>query len=214
MLKNRTTWFMMAVMAFMLIFTVIVYPSLPDELPVHWGFDGQVNHTMPKAQAVLVIPGIGILLFGIMHIVPKVDPRRENYEKFASSYLRLREAAIVFIAAMHVMLLTNYDNPKAMVKLALFAAALFFAVIGNEAGRFKQTWFTGFRTPWTLSDERVWRQTHRVGARWMVGTGIANMLLLLLLPLSLAGIFFMASVIGVSSGIVVYSYVLYQRLNG
>ena len=42
-----------------------------------------------------------------------------------------------------------------------FAVLLFFA--GVLMGKAQSNWFIGIRTPWTLSDNRVWEQTHRIG---------------------------------------------------
>jgi uncharacterized membrane protein len=110
-------------------------------------------------------------------------------------------------------MLTQYDNPMGMMRLIMFGVSLFFAVIGNEMGRFRQTWFTGIRTPWTLADERVWQKTHRVGARWFFGAGVLNMITALILPVPLMGIIFMITVFGVTAGIIIYSYVVYRHIN-
>ena len=84
---------------------------------------------------------------------------------------------------------------------------------GNDMGRFRQNYFAGIRTPWTLADERVWRKTHRVGARWMMMVGVFDMILIPILPLPLAGIVFLVSILGVMFAIMGYSYIVYRDLN-
>jgi uncharacterized membrane protein len=67
----------------------------------------------------------------------------------------------------------------------------------------------GVRTPWTLANEEVWEQTHRLAAWLFVASGLFGMLTALVgLPLYLcfAGIMVAALVP------VVYSLVLYKRL--
>jgi uncharacterized membrane protein len=71
----------------------------------------------------------------------------------------------------------------------------------------------GIRTPWTLGDERVWKQTHRIGARYFVAAGILNMLTSLVLPIEIAGVIFIVSLLGVSFGTVAYSYLVWHKLN-
>lgn len=57
--------------------------------------------------------------------------------------------------------------------------ALLFALIGNLMGKVRRNPFLGFRTPWTLTSEPVWNDTHRVAARCMVASGAAGLLLVL-----------------------------------
>jgi uncharacterized membrane protein len=212
-LNLNNKWLMPLCIAVMLVVSLVLYPSLPAEMPTHWNIHGEVDGTAPKLVAVLIMPVLALILFVLTYIVPYLDPRRESYGKFAPSYERVRLALVLFAVGMHFVMLTQYDNPQAVIRLVMFAASLLFAVIGNEMGRFRQTWFTGIRTPWTLADERVWQKTHRVGARWFVGLGVINMISALTLPLVAMFVVLMVTTIGVSIGLVIYSYVVYRRIN-
>lgn len=210
-LNNR--WVMPIIVIIMLAISVILYPSLPDELPRQWSLSGEVNSTWPKLYAVLMLPFLAVGIWVLTYILPKIDPRREQYEKFGKSYLRLRQGIVVFMLGMHILTLTQYDNPQVMIKLILFGVSLFLAFIGNEMGRIRQTWFVGIRTPWTMSDERIWKQTHRIGARYFVAVGVLNMLSALIFPPIVAGVFFLVTLLAVAIGISAYSYVLWRKLN-
>lgn len=210
---NNNHWVLGLAVAFMLVVIVILYPNLPDVIPVHFNWQGDADGWLPKAVAIWIMPALTILLWGITSYLPHIDPKKERYEEFAASYKRIRTSTAVLLSALHVMLLTSYDEPQLITRMVLFSAAIFFAVIGNEMGRFEQTWFSGIRTPWTLADERVWRRTHRVGARWFVGVGLLNALLVPFLPIPVALAVFLISVVGVSIGTTGYSYMLYKRLN-
>lgn len=196
----------------MLVISAVLYPSLPDMLPRQWSFSGEVNSYWPKEIAVLVMPALALFLWIMKELLPRIDPRREQYDKFKRSYARLWLAVGVFIAILHVLTLTQYDNATALVKGLLFGIALLFAVIGNEMGRFQQTFFVGIRTPWTLADERVWRKTHRVGARWMTLVGVVNMVQILFVPMPLAGVLLVGSTVILMLGLMVYSYVIFQQM--
>ena len=74
--------------------------------------------------------------------------------------------------------------------------------------------FLVFVPPWTLADERVWKKTHRIGGRWFVAVGVLNMLTALILPEIPMFALFMLSVLGISFGLMAYSYVLHRRFNG
>ena len=61
-------------------------------------------------------------------------------------------------------------------------AALFAQVVG----RVRPNFFVGIRTPWTLSDDQVWRRTHRVSGRLLFAGGLVAAVLCALLPASAA----------------------------
>jgi len=76
-------------------------------------------------------------------------------------------------------------------------------------GKTKRNFFIGIRTPWTLSSDAVWDETHRVGAQLFKISG----------ALALVGAFFpdyafwflLVPAIGAALFCVVYSYILFQR---
>lgn len=213
MITQNNKWLLTACVLVMLLTSIILYPSLPEQMPMQWGLNGEVNRYAPKIQAVLMLPAIVILLWGSLVLAPKIDPRREQYEKFSKSYVLIRSVVILFLTGLHIITLTQYDNPQALIRVILFGVALLIAIIGNEMTRFRQTWFVGFRTPWTLSDERVWNRTHREGARFYFLVGAINMLLALLLPTAIAGPILVISILTVSVGIMGYSYLIYRQLH-
>ena len=45
-------------------------------------------------------------------------------------------------------------------------------IIGNYLGKVRSNFFFGIRTPWTLSSERSWNRTHRLGGRLFFGLGL------------------------------------------
>jgi uncharacterized membrane protein len=96
-MKMNNKWVMPLCIGIMLVVSAVLYPSLPAEMPVHWNLKGEVDGYAPKGIAVLLMPAIATLIAATLYIVPKIDPRRESYEKFASSYERIRIAAVVYM---------------------------------------------------------------------------------------------------------------------
>ncbi len=212
--QGKGNLIMMLTIAIMLVVALVLYPSLPEELPRQWGLSGEVNSTWHKFYAVLVMPVVALFIQVGTYIIPKIDPRRESYEKFGGFYMRFRVTLVVFMLGVHIVTLTQYDNPDAVIRLIFFGIGALLAVLGNELGRVRQTWFFGIRTPWTLADERVWKKTHRIGGRWFVAVGVLNMLTSLVLSEIPMFAIFMLSVSGISFGLMAYSYVLHRRFNG
>lgn len=197
----------------MVLVGAILYPSLPDQMPIHFNIEGVPDNYAPKIVAVSIAPLLAIVLWVAMSIIPDLDPRRESYDKFEGSYLHLRTAILLFVTGLHVVTLTQHENPVLIVRLLIAGMGLLFAFLGNEMGRFRQTWFTGIRTPWTLMDERVWRKTHRVSARWFVLFGVVLLLTAFILPLSWLAIFVLAGALGITGGMYLYSYRVFHQLN-
>ena len=59
------------------------------------------------------------------------------------------------------------------------ALGLLFIFIGSVLPKLKRNWFIGIRTPWTMSDDIVWENTHKLGSKLFMITGIIIMIGLL-----------------------------------
>jgi uncharacterized membrane protein len=59
--------------------TVIVYPDLPDLIPSHWNFDGEVDGYLPRFWGVAVIPLVMAACTGLFFVLPRIDPLLANY---------------------------------------------------------------------------------------------------------------------------------------
>jgi uncharacterized membrane protein len=101
-----------------------------------------------------------------------MDPKRASYKRFRGTYDAALVAIVAFLIALHVAALgVALGWPIRLERLVLPGAGLLLIVIGNILPRARQNWFFGIRTPWTLSSERVWERTHRVGGYLMIVLG-------------------------------------------
>lgn len=161
--------------------TLFVYPQLPDPMPTHWNAAGQPDGYSSRVVGAWLLPGMTLLIYGLLLALPRMDPRRSNVERFQTTYALLRAGIILFMSFMQLIILyvaiTGQDD---LITLMIpLGVGLLFILIGNYLPRVRSNWFLGIRTPWTLSSERVWRETHRVGGRLFMLAG----LLMLLTPL-------------------------------
>ena len=209
-LPHRT--FFWVVIAIMVIFSIVVFPNLPEIMPIHWGIQGQADRFAPKAVAVVIMPVVAVLIWWVIEIIPRVDPKREENESLYPILHRVQEATLLFIAALHVVLLTYYDQPDAIIRLVFVGVGLLFAVIGNEMVRVRyQNRFIGIRNPWTFASEKVWRKVHKVSGRVMFWGGIITAVLALLIPTPAIAIPFLVFTFGGVIAAYAYSYWLYQQ---
>jgi uncharacterized membrane protein len=97
-----------------------------------------------------------------------------------------------------------------MSQAMLPALGILFFFVGYMMRRAKRNFFIGIRTPWTLSSDRVWDETHRLGSLLFMISGV-----LAFLGSFLGGMiafwFLFVPLIGSTLFTLVYSYILYQR---
>lgn len=168
---NRKDLWMVLIGLIPFLVGVLKYKELPERMATHFGSAGNVNGTMqrPAALAVLALLGIGIPL--ITKLSRKMDPKRDNFGKFEGAYGIIRWAVTIMVTLSGLFLVLynlGYDMKPAW--LTSLMIGLLIMVLGNYMGQIRFNYTVGIRTPWTLSNETVWRKTHRMAAPvWVLG---------------------------------------------
>ena len=157
-------WFGLLIVAGMAVYSALVLPALPAELPIYWNLAGEPDSTMAKAPGAFLMVFVGLGVWLLFVGLPRMDPRRSHYAEFKESYWLLCNLVLLFLAAAHVLILGlglgwDVDPVQAM----LIGLGLLFVGIGPLLPRFSPNRWAGIRTPWTLSSDTVWHRTHRVG---------------------------------------------------
>ena len=192
---------------------LIALPHLPGSVPVHWNAAGHVNGWGSPLFAVLFPPALALGLWLSLLLLPTVDPRRRHYAQFSGTYRLLRLLVVALIAVMDVVTLGHALGSRVNVPAAAaLSISAMLLVLGNLLQRVRPTWFVGIRTPWTLSDDEVWRRTHRLGGRLFMLAALTPPLGLLAGPSTLLRLT-AAAVLVPALAAVLYSYLLYSRLH-
>lgn len=212
LLKNDWYILLMIVAGFLL--GSFFYPRLPVSVPIHWDSAGHVNGYGSRAFGAFAQPCIALGLYLIFCVLPFIDPRARNYEKFNSSYQMVKCLIVMlFLAIQACMLLAGIGVKIDISIITSLSISILFVLLGNVMGRFRQNYFVGFRTPWTLANEQVWRKTHRfAGPVWVLG-GLANLVLTLIGgDLVVIGGLIVVSVLVILPYI--YSYLVFRHIGG
>lgn len=210
----RSRWFGLVIAALAIALSIWAYPSLPPTVATHWNLRGTPDGFSSRFWAVAFGPLLILGMTLLFNVLPKVDPRRENYARFLGTYWLFANAVIVFMLLAHALVVaTGLGYSVKIDRLMPLGVGLLFVVIGNYLTRVEPNWFIGIRTPWTLSSDTVWRKTHRTGGWLMVIGGLALaagafLPRAALLPL-LIGTIVVVAVIPI-----VQSYVLWKREQG
>lgn len=193
------------------VFAVSSYSRLPERVASHWDMNGAVNGTMSRFWLVLLMPVLALVLAASLTIAPKLDPKRRNFPLHAGAYWVVTNAVLLFLALVHVLVIGyNLGWPIQLQVVMMPGLGLLFIVIGNVLTRVRPNWIFGIRTPWTLSSEVSWRETHRIGGYGFVVAGVAVVIASIVAP----AIAIYVMIIGVSIATllaVVWSYVAWKH---
>lgn len=131
---------------------LIVYPSLPQQLLIHWNihgaFDGYANKSIPAA---LLFPLITLGIYLLMMLLPYIDPKCDNYAQFATAVHFIRLAFTRFFLFLFVIVTMSSLGYFLLIgKLKPGAVALPVIIIDNFMGKIRYNYFIGIRLPWTL----------------------------------------------------------------
>lgn len=188
-----------------------VYSDLPDRVPSHWNLSGEVDGWMSREWGAFIMPLVLVGLMAMFHLLPKIDPRGSNYEKFKGTYETVILTSMIFTLGVHlVMLAAALGKDVSMTRLMPAGIGLLLVVLGNLLPRTRSNWFVGIRTPWTLSSDRVWERTHRFGGRLFVVTGVIIMLAAVFVP-SFSNAVMVTGAVCVSVLVLAYSYVTWRN---
>ncbi|MBO9367728.1 MAG: SdpI family protein [Chloroflexi bacterium] len=191
--------------------SLVFWPRLPDPMASHWNAAGEVDGYMPRFWGVALMPLVTLAMLGLFLLVPQIDPLRSNIQAFRPIYNLFIFFVILFLLYVHLLtLLWNVGYRLAIDRALPPALGLLFLLIAYLLRHARRNWFIGIRTPWTLSSDRVWEQTHRLGAVLFALCGLLSLLgaffggpsalFLSLTPLLLSTMF-----------LIVYSWWLYRQ---
>ncbi|HEV8449740.1 MAG TPA: SdpI family protein [Gemmatimonadaceae bacterium] len=204
-------WYPVLLVAIATIASIVVYPRLPDRVPTHFDIRGNPNAYGPRWVPTVIVPVMILALWGLLRGLPKIDPRRANYAKMQDTYDLVVNLILTMVTTLHLLLLAGTMGSRVpFIRLMPAVVGVFFVAIGNLLPRAKPNWWFGIRTPWTLSNDRVWERTHRVGGYVMTLIGV----------LAIVSSFFAAEVAFVtfivvagamSLGLIAYSYFVWKH---
>ena len=153
-----------------------VYSKLPAEVPMHWNIHGEIDRYGSKNELFL-LAGLNIFLGVFMAGIAKIDPKQKNYAKFRETYDWIMIWTLGFMTAIIAVVLVETMQPGTMdiSKVICILVGGLFIVLGSMMAKVKQNFFTGIKTPWTLSSETVWDKTQKLGGKCLVLGGILIM---------------------------------------
>lgn len=209
---RKEAWIWLIVILPVIVF-MIVHKRLPDKIPSHYNLQGRADAYQSPLAFLLFAGGTNLFIYFLLLFVPRIDPKKASYPLFAKTYYIIRIVVhLVMTAIFCLSLMAALGTVMNIPRLIPLAVLLLFTVLGNYLGNVRPNWFVGIRTPWTLSNETVWRKTHQLGGRLMFFSGLTGFILALFASQSFLNVIVIAAVVIGAIVPAVYSYFEYRKI--
>lgn len=209
--KNKWTLVITSVIILLpMVVGLLLWDKLPEQVPYHWGINGEVDGWATKTQAVFLLPPFMLAMQWFCVLMTGLDPKAKNATESKLMGLVLWIIPVLNLF-LHVMVyLAAFGRKVDMAAIMPLVMGVLFVVIGNYLPKCKQSYTMGIKLPWTLNDEENWNKTHRLAGKLWVAGG------LLCMPCALlSGVWsfiVMMSILVVMCAVpTVYSYQLYKK---
>ncbi|MBC7893276.1 MAG: DUF1648 domain-containing protein, partial [Sphingobacteriaceae bacterium] len=137
---------------------------LPDRIPMQYGLDLKtVNRYGDREELfwlVILLGAVGVGLMLLFQFLPRIDPKKNLFQSAkALQMIGLGTCLLLAVVGVGVIRMAETGNPRQVMELIPFAVLGLTALLGNYLTSIKPNYFAGFRTPWALENEVVWRKT-------------------------------------------------------
>ncbi len=201
-------WVAIGMIVSVVMLNVWILPGLPEKVPTHWNIKGDIDAYGSKSTLWLM-PGMMVGMFVIFAVIPLVSPKPFDLDSTKAPFRQMMLITVALMGYIQLIVVAGASGTILRIDRILVAGiCLFMALMGNLMGKIKRNLYMGIRTPWTIANDRVWADTHRLAAWLFVAAGLSGILISLFWePIIALAPIFLAAI-----GSVVYSYVHYKRL--
>ncbi len=210
-MKTKLSWLEAILLAAPFIVLAIYWNELPDRVPTHWDFRGQVDGWSAKTPGLFLIPLIALGMTALLRVLPWFDPklrRTSGEESLMPAVLPIVRIAllVLLVAIFFVQIAVSLGRTVPSGRIMMTSLLVFFVIMGNYLGNLRPNYFVGIRTPWTLENPETWRATHRLGGRLMFFGALILLLAQLFLGERIFNLIFVISILSLAAWGFVYSW--------
>ncbi len=178
-MRNRKTLYFI-LMFLPLLVTAAAIGFLPDQIPAHYGFDGQADRWGSKYESFIfpaVTIGMGLFMLAMARVASRQESNGHNNERVCMT------AGIVLLTWFNVMnafsLYTSFTRAENLYAFSLdisqvecILLGILMVVLGNVMPKLKRNSVIGLRTSWSMKNDDVWRKCQRFGGISFIFAGI------------------------------------------
>ena len=185
--------------------------AVRPKLPVHWGLTGTADRYGGKFEALVLLPLITLAIVGLFLVLPAPRTSAPAPRTVIGGHTTVWIGVVVLLGGLHgAILLSAFGIILEAGVLIMTGVGCLMILVGLALPHVQSNFMFGIRTPWTLTSERSWQQTHRLGAWLFAALGVdlivaglaGSPLLMLWLPVT--------GVIVLVFGLFIYSYLIWR----
>ena len=178
MKNNKTIYFLMMLLP--LFITLVALLFLPETIPAHYDFAGEVDRWGSKYEN-LIFPAVTIGMGLFMLFMSKISAKDENGEKNEKVVFYTGMGISVWFTIMHCSSLYKAFSAAESMSFAgtvdinqifCIVMGIGMAIIGNFMPKLKMNSLIGLRTGWSMKNETTWRKSQFFGGVSFMVTGI------------------------------------------
>ena len=161
-----------------LLVVMTALPFLPEQIPAHYDFEGQVTRWGSKYET-LIFPALTLVFGAFMLFMAKIAAKQEGEGKNNEKVTIMTGivSLLLFNAMTGYWLYTDFNKVENLsavsvdvYQLVFGILGVFMLVIGNLMPKLKMNSVIGFRTASSMKNETVWKKTqHFAGISMMAG---------------------------------------------
>lgn len=143
---------------------------MPNKVPIHFNLYGEADKWGDKINLMYLATLIPLGAYIMFLLAKYIDPKNK-ITQMGNKYYVIRLLLTTILASIIIALTYSIANKTETFNNIVFIILGFvFVFLGNYFRNIKPNYFIGFRTPWTLENETIWRKTHQhCSIVWFVG---------------------------------------------
>lgn len=193
------------------IYLAYIWNTLPAQVPIHWNAQGEIDGYAGRLSLLLIPFALPVLTYIIFSFIPKLDPKGK-IGLMGKKYHNLKLLLVAMMSLLALFIIHSSKKASIGNMNYIFAGlGILFIILGNFMKTIKPNYFLGIRTPWTLENEQVWKETHELaGKLWFIG-GLLITIFTLLLPKEYGFNLFISITVLLALVPIIYSYLRFQK---
>ncbi len=178
--------------------TLIWLQFLPDQVPLHYNFAGEIDRWGSKWEY-LLLPGIAHLFAACFSLAELLMRRQAGTDEKALAHVETNckllrvvlVGSVLLFTVLEAVLLLSAGKAAAegaktaaipYLRIISLALAFLLIVLGNLMPKSRRNSFVGLRCAWTAYNDLTWQKSNRFGGWALAAAGLVTIPAALLLP--------------------------------
>ena len=112
--------------------SVYFYNNLPERVPTHWNFAGEVDAYGSGQTQAVVFPLLIVGMYFLFLFIPYLDPKKERYEQFSKIYHIFKSLIVGSMVVVYFIVgINGLGNNLPVGILMPGLIGLLFIILGN-----------------------------------------------------------------------------------